>query len=95
MSKEYFTSCAKTGVWSEKRQTELLWVVAETKLDPGEHDAVSLRLRDALKAQGIAVDHVRLVGAGTLPKTTSGKIRRADIVVRLRHELADSSDTRY
>jgi len=79
---------AAVGIRSEERQTEMLCVVAETKLEPGEHAALLERLRDALKAHGISVDHVRLAAPGMLPKTTSGKIKRASIAEELRKELA-------
>ena len=78
---------AAVGVRSEERQTEMLCLAAETKLEQSEHPALAARLRDALKAHGIGVDHVRIVGAGTLPKTTSGKIRRAAVADALRKEL--------
>jgi acyl-CoA synthetase (AMP-forming)/AMP-acid ligase II len=70
---------AAVGVRSEERQTEMLCVLAETKLEPSEHPALAERLREALKAHGIAVDHVRLAAPGSLPKTTSGKIRRGAV----------------
>lgn len=68
---------AAVGVRSIARETEVVYVVAETKADPAEHEAIAERVREALKAHGVAIDHVRLVAPGTLPKTTSGKIRRA------------------
>jgi acyl-coenzyme A synthetase/AMP-(fatty) acid ligase len=51
-------------------------VVAETKAEAAEHAGLAQRLREALRAAGIPVDAVHLVPPGTLPKTTSGKLRR-------------------
>jgi fatty-acyl-CoA synthase len=68
---------AAVGVRSIARETEVVWLLAETKADPSEHEAIAERVREALKAHGVAIDHVRLCAPGTLPKTTSGKIRRA------------------
>jgi fatty-acyl-CoA synthase len=67
------------GVPSPQRATELVCVVAETKLDAGEHAQLAARVRDALRLRGIAVDRVLLVPAGELPKTTSGKLRRREV----------------
>jgi len=36
-------------------------------------------VREALRSHGFAVDEVRLVAPGTLPKTTSGKLMRGRI----------------
>jgi fatty-acyl-CoA synthase len=74
---------AALGVRSPELETEEVWVVAETRLEESEHRTLSHRIRDALKARGIAVDQIRLVAPGTLPKTTSGKIQRA----RVREEI--------
>lgn len=70
---------AAVGVPSSERATELVYVVAETKLDPADHSRLADRVRDALRLRGIAVDQVLLVPAGGVPKTTSGKIRRREI----------------
>jgi acyl-CoA synthetase (AMP-forming)/AMP-acid ligase II len=79
---------AAIGVRSEERQTEMLCVVAETKLEPSEHEALAERLREALKAHGIAVDHVRLTPPGSMPKTTSGKICRGAVADAYKRELS-------
>jgi acyl-CoA synthetase (AMP-forming)/AMP-acid ligase II len=67
---------AAVGLPSERQQTERVYVVAETKLGPEAHGGLAERLRERLRAQGIAVDHVLLVAPGSLPKTTSGKLQR-------------------
>jgi acyl-CoA synthetase (AMP-forming)/AMP-acid ligase II len=67
---------AAVGVHVPEDETELCHVIAETKVDPDEHAALALRIRTALQAQGVVVDAVRLVTPGTLPRTTSGKLRR-------------------
>jgi fatty-acyl-CoA synthase len=70
---------AAVGVRSEQRQTELAYVLAETKLEAEGRGALGERIREQLRAHGIAIDHVLLVAPGTLPKTTSGKIKRKAI----------------
>jgi acyl-CoA synthetase (AMP-forming)/AMP-acid ligase II len=74
---------AAIGVVSPERETELAIVVAETKLPVDDHARLADAVRDALKANGIAIDQVRLVAPGTLPKTTSGKIRRGELAALL------------
>lgn len=64
------------GVRSEQRQTEQVYVLAETKLEAQARDALGERIRERLRAHGIAIDQVLLVPPGTLPKTTSGKLQR-------------------
>ncbi|WP_224249234.1 AMP-binding protein [Hyalangium gracile] len=70
---------AAVGVRSEQRQTELAYVLAETKLEPEAQGSLGFRIREHLRAHGIAIDHVLLVPPGTLPKTTSGKLKRKAI----------------
>jgi acyl-CoA synthetase (AMP-forming)/AMP-acid ligase II len=72
------------GVRSSEDETERVHVVAETKLEPAEHDALLERLQAALLARGIAVDRFLLVQPGILPKTTSGKLRRRAVAEALR-----------
>ncbi len=75
---------AAVGVRSEQRQTELVYVLAETKVEPEAHGALGVRIRERLRAHGITLDHVLLVAPGTLPKTTSGKLKRAAIAEALK-----------
>ena len=70
---------AAVGVRSAARETEMVWIVAETRLDASEYEALSQRIRAALKSHGVAVDRVLLTSPKTLPKTTSGKIQRLAI----------------
>lgn len=67
---------AAVGVRSEQRQTELAYVLAETKLEQEAQGSLGERIRERLRAHGITIDHVLLVAPGTLPKTTSGKMKR-------------------
>ncbi len=71
------------GVRAQEDETELVYVAAETKLDRGAHDALDARVRAALLARGIGVDRVIFLPPGTLPKTTSGKLRRAAVAEAL------------
>jgi len=70
---------AAFGTWSEAQATESLVVVAETRLkDATARDAlaaaVSERVTDGV---GVPPDDIALVPPGSVPKTSSGKIRRA------------------
>ena len=67
---------AAVGVPAPEQGTELVCVVAETRLPEAEHAALAARIRHALRDRGIVADRVALVPSGGLPKTTSGKIRR-------------------
>jgi 1-acyl-sn-glycerol-3-phosphate acyltransferase len=67
------------GVWKESTATESLVVVAETRLEEAAaRDAlaagISERVTDAV---GVPPDDIVLVPPGSVPKTSSGKIRRA------------------
>jgi acyl-CoA synthetase (AMP-forming)/AMP-acid ligase II len=70
---------AAVGIWASDRQTELVYVVCETRVDADRRGPLAERLRERLRVQGVAVDRVVLVGAGVLPRTTSGKIRRSAV----------------
>lgn len=63
------------GVDSDKGK-EYMVVVAETKLD--DHDALRRKVHaSASKAAGAPPHDIVLVGPGTLPKTSSGKLQRS------------------
>ena len=64
------------GLYSERRATEKVFVVAETRAPEEEHDALAEKIREALKYNGIVVNQVVLIGPGQLPRTTSGKLKR-------------------
>jgi acyl-CoA synthetase (AMP-forming)/AMP-acid ligase II len=64
------------GVYTERRATEKVYVVAETRLPEERHAALGESIREALQTNGVTVNQVRLVGPGALPRTTSGKLRR-------------------
>jgi acyl-CoA synthetase (AMP-forming)/AMP-acid ligase II len=70
---------AAVGVHSPELQTELVYIVAETRCEPAEHPELGERVRLALKAEGVAVDKVVLLAPKSLPKTTSGKLQRVAI----------------
>lgn len=74
---------AAVGVRLESRETELVCVVAETRLDALRHREVAARIRSALRARGMTPDRVVLVPPRSLPRTTSGKIRRLELARRL------------
>jgi acyl-coenzyme A synthetase/AMP-(fatty) acid ligase len=51
-------------------------VIAETKFPPEQYPELARDVRAALEAQAIPIDALVFVRPGTLPKTSSGKIRR-------------------
>ena len=67
------------GVIDPASETERIVVLAETaQTDAAERDALSARARNvATTIIGSPPDEIVLVGPGTVPKTSSGKIRRA------------------
>jgi acyl-CoA synthetase (AMP-forming)/AMP-acid ligase II len=71
------------GVRSDLHGTERIAVVAETRLGEEAWPALRDRVREALRSTGVVVDEVVLVPPGWLPRTTSGKLRRAEVTARL------------
>jgi 1-acyl-sn-glycerol-3-phosphate acyltransferase len=71
---------AAFGVSQEGSGTESLVVVAETRAtDADERDRIARAVNDRLAdALGLPADVVEMVGPGAVPKTSSGKVRRAD-----------------
>ena len=68
------------GLYDEARATEQIVVLAEVRLregaDAAGRDELRLRIRGELTRAGYAVDVVSFVDRGSLPLTTSGKVRR-------------------
>jgi fatty-acyl-CoA synthase len=79
---------AAVGVWYANLETEQIVVVCETRLDRERRGLLAARVRERLRSAGIPVDRVIPVGPGLLPRTTSGKLRRA----ALRETLASGHD---
>ena len=87
---------AAFGVEQEGLGTESLVVVAETKADDlAEQERLVAGVVDAVAAAvGVPPDSVRLVPPGSVPKTSSGKIRRgATREAFLRGDLGQPSKT--
>jgi acyl-CoA synthetase (AMP-forming)/AMP-acid ligase II len=76
-------SVAAVGLSSEECETELVCIAAETRCEETEHGALAGRIREALRAYGVAVDRVYLFPAKCLPRTTSGKLQRFAITQML------------
>jgi acyl-CoA synthetase (AMP-forming)/AMP-acid ligase II len=74
---------AAVGVRSPRRETELVYIVAETRLGTAAHPPLAARIRAALGSHGISADEVVLVAPKSLPRTTSGKLRRRDLALAL------------
>lgn len=81
--------CAAFGVTNAARGTEDLVLVCETRTDdPQERARLMSAVRTAvLEAIGATPDVVVLVGPGTVPKTSSGKIQRD--LMRKRYQAGD------
>ena len=81
--------CAAFGLRNEKRGTEDLILICETREDdPDERDRIHTQVRQAvLEAIGATPDAIVLVGPGTVPKTSSGKIQRD--LMRQRYRKGD------
>ncbi len=75
---------AAFGVGDAERGTERLVVVAETReTDPAAREAIRGRILDAAVAVvETPPDEIVLVGPGAVPKTSSGKLRRAETAAR-------------
>lgn len=74
---------AAVGVFAAELETELVYVVAETRVDEASWPALRLQIDHAMKTGGVAVDRVILVPPGSLPRTTSGKLRRREVAEAL------------
>ena len=70
--------CAAFGVRNQKRGTEDLVIVCETReKDPEARARIAAEVRSCvLEAVGATPDVVEMVAPGTVPKTSSGKIQR-------------------
>lgn len=71
---------AAFGLFDEERATEKVVVLAEARprdtADAAGRDTLRMRIRRELTHAGYAVDVVSFVDRGSLPRTTSGKLRR-------------------
>lgn len=81
--------CAAFGLNNEKRGTEDLVLICETRSkDSDERARMMSEVRSAvLRSIGATPDVVLLVGPGTVPKTSSGKIQRD--LMRKRYRSGD------
>ncbi len=74
---------AAFGIYDPARETERVVLVAEVHprmlRDAEDRDRARLALRNALVSAGFEIDQVELRPRGSLPRTTSGKIRRAQV----------------
>ena len=82
---------AAFGVGDVERGTERLVVVAETReTDPVAREAIQSGIVDAaVDVVETPPDEIVLVGPGTVPKTSSGKLRRAETARRYTDGLLD------
>lgn len=65
--------------------SEELLVVVELRRVSGAIDPLLIR-GELLRVLGVRADTIEFVAAGTLPRTTSGKVKRAELAARQRHE---------
>jgi acyl-CoA synthetase (AMP-forming)/AMP-acid ligase II len=85
---------AAVGLDSERTGTQRLYVVAEVRADKPtaevSHHLVAEIVRRVHEGRGHRPARVLLVRAGTIPKTSSGKIQRSRLAQMLRdQELGD------
>ncbi|MFE3986075.1 fatty acyl-AMP ligase [Nocardia tengchongensis] len=70
---------AAVGVADEKRLSEELHLIVESAVAETAHEALAREVRIAVsKCTGVVPAGVHVVGPRSIPKTTSGKLRRAD-----------------
>lgn len=74
---------AAVGVREAELETEVVYLVVETRLKGHDQKDLRERLDAALKLRGVTVDRIALVAPGALPKTTSGKLRRREVATAL------------
>lgn len=74
---------AAIGIPSAMRGTERAVLVAETAQTPDRHPELVSRIADALKARLLEVDEIVLVPPRSLPRTSSGKLRRQALARRV------------
>jgi fatty-acyl-CoA synthase len=86
---------AAVGVRCSRHETEMVYVVAETRLEPGSYPHLEERIREALKGYGVAVDRVLPVPPRSLPKTTSGKLKRRALVRALEAGVCPNPSTEW
>jgi fatty-acyl-CoA synthase len=87
------TGCVVAASWlPEGAEGEVLGLFVETSrlIKPAEREALPSSCREAvLGATGLAADHVVLLEPGTIPRTSSGKLRRGETLrLYLAGELA-------
>jgi acyl-CoA synthetase (AMP-forming)/AMP-acid ligase II len=75
---------AAVGVYSERRATERIYVVAETRAPEEDRAPIAELAREALRRNGVEVSQVFMTSPGTLPRTTSGKLQRLRIAGMLK-----------
>jgi acyl-CoA synthetase (AMP-forming)/AMP-acid ligase II len=68
------------GVYDEAKSTEKVVIVVEARArelnNSSDRDRLRLAIRSNLNDAGFVIDEIVLAGKGTLPRTTSGKLRR-------------------
>jgi acyl-CoA synthetase (AMP-forming)/AMP-acid ligase II len=74
---------AAVGVRALHDETERCHVVAETKFPAEQYPQLARDIRAALESRAIPIDALVFVRPGTLPKTSSGKIRRRAVAEAL------------
>lgn len=73
-------STAAAFTVGEPERVVLVQEVRTTLLDGLELDDLAAMIRERIRAEfQLMVGHVRLVGAGTIPRTTSGKVQRGEV----------------
>ncbi|MDF1665566.1 MAG: AMP-binding protein [Planctomycetota bacterium] len=71
---------AAIGLDSKDKSDQLIVLVLESRLDNGEKQELAKDLQQFMKIQLVPVSRIAFTNPGTLPRTTSGKLKRAQIL---------------
>lgn len=77
-------AAAAVGVYSEHTMTDLAWIVVESASAHAGNGALAQTIRTRLAECGLPADRVVLVPPKTLPRTSSGKVRRGELSEMIR-----------
>jgi fatty-acyl-CoA synthase len=85
-----FGQVVALGVATGESRAEALVIVAETARPAAEHEALRQAIGAKInEATGLVTAEVVLIQRGTLPKTSSGKVRRSETKARLEEGTLD------
>lgn len=77
---------AAIGLDSKDKSDQLIVLVLESRFDREDQQALAKDLQQFMKAQLIPISRIAFTNPGTLPRTTSGKLKRA-LILKNHEEL--------